>query len=211
MIKYLTSLPLLLITILAHGQVEKSSAAFCMQDNLGFDWTMNVVSIGSGDYSLVGICLSCPDAWTLNGIYYKPTGVVNMTFVDPVAGCDYNLVTDYIRVPGGATADGTWTDCSTNGIYSAFAFRGSCPSARQPGETTSVLLSPNPATDLLSVQMNGMEQIVIYDLQGAERFRTRAHADLITVDVSDWTSGVYLYALIKSEAEVERGRFLVGR
>lgn len=55
-----------------------------------------------------------------------------------------------------------------------------------------VLFSPNPATDVLQIQIDGPEKwdISLYDLQGRLLYRQLVSGSQ-TIDVGDWPAGLY--------------------
>lgn len=66
-----------------------------------------------------------------------------------------------------------------------------------------ITLYPNPATHTITLQANGnkrMTEVAIYDATGRVLFRQKAAADKVDINVSNWTSGIYVVRIISEDS-----------
>lgn len=78
---------------------------------------------------------------------------------------------------------------------------------------SNLLIYPQPVEDILNITISGQKnyyyEISIYDRFGRKRgFGTGDVIDKITIDVSSFTEGVYVFYIAQSGGNVYRGKFL---
>lgn len=87
-----------------------------------------------------------------------------------------------------------------NGVESSPSNRA-CYGSYAVGESTlaSVNLYPNPAENLVTVQAEGLREVIVFNLTGQQVMRGKAESDLLQLDLSDLTPGVYFFNILAKQ------------
>ncbi len=88
----------------------------------------------------------------------------------------------------------------TNDVESIFGFN-----------TTAVLVSPNPATTTINVEVNGTdaESIAISNLSGQLVISAEINFGVNTIDVSELNSGIYIYTVYTSNGVLATEKLVI--
>jgi trimeric autotransporter adhesin len=76
----------------------------------------------------------------------------------------------------------------------------------------ATMVYPNPGTNTVNIQLSGIQQgreLIIYDAVGREVWRKKYDTNVISIDVSNYTNGIYVYTIVDSIGDVGRGKFIV--
>ncbi len=68
-------------------------------------------------------------------------------------------------------------------------------------ETSTLKLYPNPARQSLCIEADDMNHVAVYDLLGQMVYHQDSESDMMTINVSDWTDGVYLVKVQTSNGQ----------
>lgn len=80
-------------------------------------------------------------------------------------------------------------------------------------DASRFMIYPNPAVNEMKIAMNGMKEeafLIIYDIMG-RRIKNTELKDVVTsLDISDFTDGIYLYQVVSATGEIiGKGKFCV--
>lgn len=78
------------------------------------------------------------------------------------------------------------------------------PTEVAENEALSVQVYPNPARQSLSIEGEEMSQVAVYDLLGQMVYRQDMDGNTLTINVSDWTEGLYLVKVQTREGQLIR-------
>ena len=74
------------------------------------------------------------------------------------------------------------------------------------GQTLTINISPNPVANILNIDVDNAQQIDIYDVAGKLVKHYSAFSQ--SIDVSDFTRGVYFFIVTKNDGTQARGEFM---
>lgn len=72
----------------------------------------------------------------------------------------------------------------------------------------SFILSPNPSESIVWIEGDGMTKIEVLDLLGQKVFERQSN-HMVSLDVSEWSRGIYIVNITSSDGRVETGKLLV--
>ncbi len=134
----------------------------------------------------------------------------------------FNTIYSYPGLCGNSTFSQTYTysDISPNKLTPNFYQIQIPPNDYSPVRRvdlatnfSNLLIFPQPVEDILNIAINGQKnyyyEIHIYDRFGRKKFFGNGNAtDKITLDVSSFSEGVYVFYIAQSNGTTYRGKFL---
>jgi hypothetical protein len=150
-------------------------------------------------------------------VYWKVEGAVNINDYSEFKGtivCNNGA----IDLKTGVILDGR--AFSTTGALNTSAITATMPpgcatmsTASFSGNKNQVTIYPNPFRTSINIFINDAAQIdnaelKIYDIFGREVLKTRVTKQVVTLETSNLTSGIYLYKVIGNDKTIQSGKLI---
>lgn len=113
--------------------------------------------------------------------------------------------TAFIKVNGGIH---TWYDGVNNDIdynteiYKFFIGEENLPTSITENISNSIDIYPNPANDIININVAGNEELVIYDALNREVARQAIYSGNNAIDISNFADGIYYFSIAGSAKKV---------
>jgi hypothetical protein len=148
------------------------------------------------------------------------SGGINVEFTNDASGRDVQV--DYIIVDGTthqaenqATNTGVWQNNSCGGSNSEWlhcngyigfsAFKNASEPQKILDSKYDLQIYPNPVFDIVNLYLSGKSSFIsIYNLQGKKLFNLQTNNQKVDIDMSAYTSGMYILKIISEEEEITK-------
>ncbi|MCQ2318658.1 MAG: T9SS type A sorting domain-containing protein [Bacteroidales bacterium] len=180
------------------------------------NWDEYLFSLGLAVFVEPDSAVSCNPVQNLQGIGWAACLVsTELTWEAPEAGSTgtltgYNIYKDGTKVNDALVAETAFVDYDviryeTYAYYVEAVYSDGCTSACDPIEVkvdqgtgvmensnVKVEVYPNPAEDVVNVIAEGLQDITVIDMMGRIISRNESSETMMTIDLSNLTSGIYL-------------------
>ena len=78
------------------------------------------------------------------------------------------------------------------------------PTDVEETENTALRLYPNPVNQSLKIETEGMTQVSVYNMLGQTVYKKDWDGNVLNVNTSDWTEGLYLVKVQTAQGTISR-------